>query len=344
LIRLGDHTPGRDNNTQLLRLLAATGVIAFHSRALSGAWSDHPLFRLNGDGNLGSLGVSCFFVLSGFLVTQSWQRRPHLLAFLSARALRIYPGLVVAVMLSIFLAGLSSKIPWDSFLTDPMTIAFARHNALGWRIEYYLPGAFNTNIYPNAVNGSLWTLGVELRLYVGVAVLGFCGILARRRLWAATLVALVALFIAEPQWFPRSIRDSRGGEVALLFALGSLAYVWRERIALSLVVVTVGVATYLWNAGGIVRGAWVSVFIAYSVLVLAYHPRVQLPRLNRGGDYSYGLYVYAFPVQQIIMFHALKLTPVELFVQSFIATLGLAAVSWHFLEHPMLSLKSRFHT
>jgi peptidoglycan/LPS O-acetylase OafA/YrhL len=343
LIRLGDHTPGRDNNTQLLRLLAATGVIAFHSRALTGHWSDHPLFRLNGDVNLGSLGVSCFFVLSGFLVTQSWLRRPHLPAFLSARALRIYPGLVAAVTLSIFLAGLSTKMPWTRFLTDPMTFEYFSHNALGWRVAYLLPDAFKANPYPDAINGSLWTLPVELRMYAGVAILGVCGVLARRRVYAATLVLLIVLFIIKPEWAPLPSRDKVVFNLALLFALGSLAYAWRDRIPLSLVVVAIGIVAYLWNPAGIVRGAWVSVFTAYAVLVLAYHPRVQLPRLNRGGDYSYGLYVYAFPVQQTIMFHATKLTSVELFVQSVVGTLLLAMVSWHFLERPILGLKSRFH-
>ena len=180
MIRLGDHTAGRDNNTQLLRLLAATGVIAFHSRALSGHWNDAPLFRLTGDTNLGALGLNCFFVLSGFLVTQSWLRRPHLPAFLAARVCASIPRCSWLLPCRSCSPAFSSAVPWDRFLTDPMTFAFARHNALGWRVEYLLPGAFKTNPFPNAVNGSLWTLPVELRLYVAVAILGVCGVLARR--------------------------------------------------------------------------------------------------------------------------------------------------------------------
>ncbi len=342
MIRLGDHTPGRDNNTQLLRLLAATAVIAFHSRALTNHWNDDPVQRLTGDTSLGSLGVSCFFVLSGFLVTQSWLRRPHLPAFLAARALRIYPALFAAVALSILLAGLSSALPWKLFLSDPATLEYARHNALGWRVAYFLPGAFKTNPFPDGVNGSLWTLPVELRLYVGVAILGACGILARRGVYAVALAAMVVLFTLKPQWLPLPTRDKQVFELALLFALGSLAYAWRERIPLSLAVVVASIALYLWNPGGIMRGMWCALFTTYAVLVLAYHPWIQAPRLNRGGDYSYGLYVYAFPVQQTIIMHAPGLTPNEVLLQSLIATLLLAAVSWHFLEHPILGLKSRF--
>jgi peptidoglycan/LPS O-acetylase OafA/YrhL len=175
--------------------------------------------------------------------------------------------LIAAVALSIFLGGLSSTLPWDKFLSYPMTRDF------GWRVAYPLPGAFVSNPYPYGVNGSLWTLPVELRLYVGVAILGCCGILARRGVYTIVLATLIT---------------------------------------------------------------------TYTVLVLAYHPRVQAPRFNRSGDYSYGLYVYAFPIQQTIMLHAPRLTTVELLIPAFLVTLAVAAVSWHFLEHPILGLKSRF--
>jgi peptidoglycan/LPS O-acetylase OafA/YrhL len=342
LIRLGDRTPGRDNNTQLLRFLAATAVIVSHCYALTVSWTDDPVYRLTRDTNLGVLGVECFFVLSGFLVTQSWLGRSHLPAFLASRALRIYPALFAAVAVSILLAGLSSAVPWDHFLTDPKTFEFARNNALGWRVSYNLPGAFKTNPYPDAVNGSLWTLPVELRLYVGVAILGAAGALARRDVGAATIVALIVLFSVRPQWLPLPTRGQVVFDLALLFALGSLAYLWRERIPLSLTATAAGIALYLWNPGGAVRGHVVAPFVVYAVLVLAYHPRLQAPLLNRGGDFSYGLYVYAFPVQQFIMHNSPGLSSLGLFIPAFPVTLALAAASWHGLERPALKLKSRW--
>ncbi len=112
---------------------------------------------------------------------------------------------------------------------------------------------------------------------------------------------------------------------------------------MSLVAVAIGMLLYVWNPGGVVRGHWLDVLTAYSVLVLAYHPRAQAPSFNRGGDYSYGLYVYAFPVQQLIVHLVPGLTTIELLIPAFAATLALAAISWHFLERPILGLKSRFH-
>ncbi len=342
MIPLGDRTPGRDNNTKLLRFLAATSVIVFHCYALTDTWTDEPLYRLTSDTNLGALGVECFFVLSGFLVTQSWLARPHVPAFFASRALRIYPALFAAVAVSILLAGLSSAAPWYSFLTDPQTLEFARNNALGWRTSYDLPGAFKTNPYPGASNGSLWTLAVELRLYVGVAILGAAGALARRNAGAAAIIALIALFSVRPQWLPLPTDNQGVFDLALLFALGSLAYLWRERIPLSITAMAAGIALFLWNPGGAVRGHLIAPFVVYAVLVLAYHPRVHTTLLNRGGDYSYGLYVYAFPVQQAILHNSPGLSSLGLFVAAFPVTLALAAASWHGLERPALELKSRW--
>jgi peptidoglycan/LPS O-acetylase OafA/YrhL len=343
-MRLGDCTAGRDNNIQLLRLLAAAGVIAFHSYAFTGQMESDPVWRATSDTNLGALGVKCFFVLSGFLVTQSWLRHPRLPAFVTARVLRIYPALFAAVALTILLAGISSPLPWGRFLFDPVTIDYAWRNALAWQVRFDLPGAFATNIFPGASNGSLWTLPVELRLYVAVAIAGFAGILARRTLWAATFMALVVLFVVKPAWLPLEPNGYGVPELALLFGLGSVTFVWRSVVPLWLPAALAGIMLYAWNPLGIGRGPVATLILAYTVLVLAYHPWLRWRAFNRVGDYSYGLYVYAFPVQQTIASRVPNLSPGELFALSFLATLVLAAASWHALEKPALGLRSRFRT
>ncbi|HEY1461266.1 MAG TPA: acyltransferase [Casimicrobiaceae bacterium] len=344
MIRLGDHTSGRANNTQLLRLLAASAVMFFHSYAFTGRTNDEPLYQLTLHTHFGSLGVKCFFVLSGFLVTQSWLRRSHLPTFAAARALRIYPALFAAVALSILLGSMATIVPWREYMSSPMTISYAWHNALGWHVEYLLPGAFASNPFPNGVNGSLWTLAIELRLYVAVAVFGAIGLLARKRYWAAAFCALLALFSMRPEWLLVKPNELVAHELVLLFALGSLAYAWRDSIPLSIVATLAGVALYAWNPAGSMRGFAFNVLVTYTVLVLAYHPRLQWPPANRLGDYSYGMYVYAFPIQQTIVYRFPGVTVTELFFAGFMVTLATAAASWHFLEKPFLRLKLRFQT
>ena len=341
-MRLGDFTQGRDNNIQLIRLVAAAAVMLFHSYVFTGHMGEDPVFVATGTTDSSVIGVDCFFVLSGFLVTRSWLSRPRLVAFAAARALRIYPALFVAVALSIVLAGAASNVPWRAFVASPVTIDFAWRNAVAWEVRYLLPGAFVDNPYPGAVNGSLWTLPVELRLYIAVLIAGLAGLLSRVDRCAAMLVALVALFAWKPEWLPLDPNTAGVRNLALLFGLGALAYVARDRVPLSLTALAVGVVIVIVNPWGWGRGLWFTLTVAYGTLVLAYHPRIQWRAYNRVGDYSYGLYVYAFPVQQTIVARVPGLTPAELFAVSFAITLGLAAISWHALERPALALKSKF--
>ena len=342
ILRLGDLAHGRNNNFQLVRLLAAAFVVVFHSYALTGRWTQEPLWRLMPETNFGALGVKIFFVVSGFLVTQSWLSRQSVAPFAAARVLRIYPALVAATLLTIVLAGASSTLPWPQFLAHPQTIDYAWRVALGFDMVYRLPGAFPANPFPHDVNGSLWTLPIELRLYVVLLVAGFLGILARRGSWLVIVAALVAVFAWRPEWFPLSPNDKVVRELALLFGLGSLAYVWRASIPVSLAGAAAVVALVAVNPAGIARGALFSPLLAYLVLVIAYHPRLTWHAFNRAGDYSYGLYVYSFPLQQTLMQRFPSLEPAGLLACSLPLGLAVAALSWHALEAPALALKSRF--
>ena len=183
LLRLGDLTGGRDNNILLLRFVAALAVILFHCYALTGRWTDEPLWKAAPELNLGAIGVKMFFVISGFLVTQSWITRQRLDQFVVARVLRIYPALVAATLWTIALAALSSYLPATAFFTHPQTGDYFWRTALAVDTREGLPGAFAGNPFPHAVNGSLWTLPIELRLYLALALAGVVGLVTRRALW-----------------------------------------------------------------------------------------------------------------------------------------------------------------
>ena len=209
---------------------------------------------------------------------------------------------------------------------------------------YRLPGAFPTNPFPHDVNGSLWTLPIELRLYVGAP--------ARRRGGPPRAQRLVArdraragrgLRGAARAGFRCAHDDRVVRELALLFGLGSLAYVWRDAVPVSLVAAAIVIVAVAWNPGGYARGALFAPLLAYVVLVAAYHPRLQWPPFNRAGDYSYGLYVYSFPLQQTLMqrLPAARARPACSRSRCRSAS-RVAAVSWHALERPALALKSRF--
>jgi peptidoglycan/LPS O-acetylase OafA/YrhL len=344
-MRLGALCTGRDNNVQLLRILAAGAVVLFHCYALTNFWIDEPLYRLAPELNLGSLGVKTFFVISGFLVTQSWLARPRLGSFALARALRIYPALIAATLFTIALAAASSTLPLRAFLSDSVTVDYLLRTASGFEVRDRLPGAFAGNPFKDAVNGSLWTLPIELRLYVAIAVAGIVGLLAHRGRW---LVAILVLGFAAIVW-PESLNVALAapgggaiiGQLALLFALGSLAFVFRDAIPISIAATVAAVAFIAWNPIGLGRGPLFDPLLAYVVLVLGYHPRLRAHAYNRVGDYSYGVYVYAFPLQQTLVERIPSLSPLALFALALPCTLAVAIVSWHALERPALAWKSR---
>ncbi len=344
-MRLGDLTAGRDNNFQLIRFLAATAVILFHCYALTDHWTDEPVWRIAPELNLSVLGVGAFFVVSGFLVTRSWLARDRLLPFVAARALRIYPALIGATALTIALAAWSSAVPWRAFIADPRTADYAWRSVLAWDFVVGLPGAYATNPYRDAVNGSLWTLPVELRLYVAIGIAGTAGLLRSRWAWAGAAVALVALFAVKPGWFPIVPNEKSTRTLALLFGLGSIAYVFRSALPVTLAGLAGVVALVAVNPWGAGRGALFPAFLAYAVLVAAYHPRLRWRAFTRLGDYSYGLYVLSFPIQQILIAKLgapMASSPLALFAAAFPLTLLLAALSWHVVEQPALRLKARF--
>lgn len=341
VVLLGPLAASRDNNFPLIRLAAALAVVLFHSYALLMQSGDDPLTRLTGTGDFGALGVHAFFFVSGFLVTKSWNERHGVLRFAAARVLRIYPALVCATLFSIALGAWSSALPLRDFLASSDALAFAR-NAVGFSVRDSIAAAFASNPYAGAVNVSLWTLPIELRLYVGLMILGVLGLLAGRMRPTLALAALCAIVVYAPSLFPiePNMRSTR--YFALLFALGMLAYAWRDRIRLSLAVAVCAVALLLWNPGRWTPGPTYCVLLGYILLVVAYHPRLHLRWVSRMGDYSYGIYVYSFPVQQaVIQMLPGYRTPLLVLLLSLPPIVLVAAASWHLVEQPCLALKRR---
>jgi peptidoglycan/LPS O-acetylase OafA/YrhL len=332
----------RNNNFNLLRFLAAAAVIFWHSYALTGHAAEEPLLKWSGGAiDFGLLGVTVFFIISGFLVSKSFVERRAVGAFAAARVLRIYPALVAATLFSVVLAGALSTLSWPDFLADPETVRFATRNSLGWQTKYFLPGAFLDNPYPRAVNGSLWSVPVELSMYVACAIAGVLTLLYRRMWFNLVFVAGFVIFSARPAWFilHASVRDAR--QLALAFAVGALAWVNRDVIPLSPWTAAAALLLLALNPGHLLGAPFALVLLAYALLTFALHPTLRFAAFNRIGDYSYGLYVYAFPIQQAMMSFKPRLGPFGLFATAFTATLLVAMASWHGMEKPALGLKSK---
>ena len=319
-----------------MRLAAAVAVLISHSFPIAyGSVGVQPLTVLSRDQtNLGSLAVLVFFVISGYLVTRSFDRLPAPHRFVAARALRVIPGLAVALVLSAYGLGAAvTTLPLGGYLADPATARYVLDGlSLAW-MRYSLPGVFESNPAGLVVNGSLWTLEYEVLMYLAVLALGTAHLLRRR---AVLLLWLGAMILS---WRGKGALYTAFGTP---FLSGAMLYLWRDRIPLDgrLALASVAALGATMATGGF-RLAFATAG-AYLVVFLAISPAVRLPDLARQGDLSYGVYVYAWPVQQTAAFLLgpaatwYRVTAVALPV-----ALALAWLSWHLVERPALRLKRR---
>jgi peptidoglycan/LPS O-acetylase OafA/YrhL len=306
------------NSFDLLRLGAAAAVIAFHAAQLAGRtpWSV-------GQVNLGALGVGAFFVISGYLVTDSRLRSGSLRAFLAKRVLRIEPGLIASlIVIALVIGAFATSLPLGEYLRRKEVYVYVVKNTLLYPTAYGLPGVFEYNPVPIVVNGSLWTLRVEFTLYLALGLLGAIGLLKPAVMATAAAFCACAAFIlqAAPGAVPSGFvhLGQIGSQCAFLFFAGALL----RLIDRPLPAWTLGSALLLCTP------AWM-LGLPVVVVWLGNRPLIRLP-----ADLSYGLYIYAFPVQQLLASHGLLSCWTSL-----AATLPFAAASWFLVEAPALRLK-----
>jgi len=294
---------------------------------------------------LPGIGVAMFFVLSGYLVSKSYMGHDSLLAYAEARILRIYPALWANLLLIALVLGPAvSELQWRDYFARDGTWRYLLYNARLFPDIYYgLPGVFPDNPR-TGVNGSLWTLPVEVRMYLIVAAMGVTRVLAHRWLFNLVTVMLVIFYAVAPEDF-FLLDKSRHERLALYFLLGAVTYVNRQQIPITtpgLISVSVPLGLlYFLGIRGTPFNLIFAIWFCYLVLYIAFHPRLRLPDLGRHGDFSYGLYLYAFPVTQCCILWLGADNPWMLLAPVSAITLLLAMASWFLVEKPALTLKGR---
>lgn len=344
-----------ENCFDLLRFIAALMVLISHSFALVGM-REPTVFHYT----LGGLGVNIFFVTSGYLIFQSWQRDASPARYLVRRSLRIFPALGVVLLFTAFVVGpLMSNRTTSAYFLDSDTYRYLGNFYFGGGRG--LPGVFETNPYPKTVNGGLWTLKYEFFMYVCLLGLGILGkwkkILLPIGLSLAIIAsAVLALWISLPaEDFPMALPGLaaltkirfelsstalRFPELACYFLLGSgFAFCRRPAMFQWPIFAALVVAWYVtsgWSASLFLIFA----LVAYGSLTFGNARFPLLTRFGKRGDFSYGIYIYGFVVQQSVSYLLGPSPPwaLSLFL-SFASTLGLAYLSWNLIEAPALKAK-----
>jgi peptidoglycan/LPS O-acetylase OafA/YrhL len=357
-IKLGQQFEPRRNAINAWRLILATGVILWHSFPLTGRHLSYaPAHQL-----LSEVWVDGFFAVSGFLIISSWLSKPRLHYYLAARALRILPGLWVCLLVTAFvIAPISVAIQGGSaakLMLSSAPIAYVLKNSAVIWLQPDVAGTPRGVPWPHGWDGSLWTLLWEVLCYLAVAGLGMAGLLGRRYVipTVLALVLCVSALLPRTSAFGETLPAAQQhvdiatvglvvGAIAarfvVMFLAGALLHQWRSVIPARWSLVVLSVVVVLAASLTPNYRLIAAVPLAYAIIVSSALIRTKRMRLQT--DLSYGVYIYAFPVQQLLVICGLNdLTPILFAIIAALVTLPLAALSWFLVEKPAMSLKRRF--
>ena len=330
----------RANNVGLLRMILALLVIISHSPELiDGNRSREILTRIFGTLSLGEVGVDGFFLLSGYLIAKSFQRSPTVLGYLVKRILRIYPGYVAAFLISVLLVG-----PLAGAARISLGALFAQIQQMALLQRPMAAGVFPGLPYAE-LNGSLWTIAYEFRCYLLVLIAGVFGLLNRRWVCLVLVAAMAVLWLTKLSLGTDILSQVTGNlnlllRFSMVFGCGVLFYLFADRvrytrggaIAAACVLIPAMFLPRIAELGLVTAGG-------YLMFWLAFHARPTIySRFSDRTDLSYGTYLYAWPIQSLLIYYIHGISPWLVALITIPGAVALAALSWHWVERPFMRL------
>ncbi len=339
-----DRTNGIGQGFDTLRIVLSIAILCWHSIVTSyGREAELPFWTNPLTGGIVTSLLPIFFALSGFLVMGSAVRTMSLKVFLAARGLRILPALATEVTMSAVILGslVTTLSPADYFTN----IDFYRYfGSLVGNIQISLPGVFSANPFDNVVNSSLWTIAPEILCYTYIAFVIAAGLLGKPRGLSFLIIAMMVISALSDS-FGLGLREIGGAfrphTLILAFALGNLLFLWRNFIPFSRGLFALCLVTGMALVSHPSLATLATPPLVYVTVYLGLLPLPKIPMLDRG-DYSYGIYLYAMPVQQSFAYAFPQLR--QWYWNILFAlpvTIALAMFSWSRIEKPALRLRKR---
>ena len=338
-----------NNNYDFLRVFAALCITFTHSYNLILKNDDEPLMKLSGNHfDFSFIGLSIFFSISGYLIAKSAVTSPSFKNYIWKRFLRIQPMLILVCLVSILVIGpVFSTLSLNEFFKQESTFTYFRNIMPLFGIQFGLPAVFGNNPAESGVNGSLWTLIVEERLYLIIGILFLFKEYGKALLLILIGILNLLYFVNIVFYGENMIKYFSGQNVfyAIMFLNASFYYLINinfKNTKNSFFYLIILAALLLLSSLIIIEKSLQIILIPLLVLSVA-HIKGKTNKAGKYGDFTYGIYIFSFPVQQMLIAKNIALNnPLKLFGLTILIVSPLAILCWHLLERKMLLLKVRF--
>ena len=339
---IGNVFTGRDNRLTLIRFVLATAVMIEHIFVVPRGIEGGPVVAIHG-WSIGYVAVSGFFILSGFLIAGSLEHRANLPSYAASRALRIFPALLVLAISSTFVIGpFVTTASMPDYWTSAQTWLYPVNVMLFLDTSQGPLGVFGNNPAPGEFSATLWTLRYEVLAYIGAAILFFTGIARGWRAHLAFLVAATVGYLAIGVYWPDSPAIiTLSLRLGSAFLLGMLVYSARDKIPLLPVLALFALPAWYFLGSSPLAETFLNLALASILFWLAFAKLGGLPTFSQMPDWSYGIYIWHYPVMQTLWYFDLARTPLGLLLWSVPITFFISALSWSFVEKPALSWKQK---
>ena len=327
----------------------ATCVLITHSLLLGGYKLEDPLsFLSKNQTDLAEFGVMGFFTLSGFLITASFERTKNVWVFLSHRLLRILPGFWVCLVITacvlaplIFLLS-GRSVSGFQFTGKESAVSYILNNFLLKVRQWSIKDLLNYASYQESLNGSLWSLFPELQCYCFTVVAGILGLFNKNKILLLIFTITILVFFAINFNFSKSFGPtililSPALKLYASYFVGSLLYLYRDQLTLDkkgtlfLFLFTL----MLLKFGGYTL---ISPLLIGMLLINIF----QLFEVKMKYDVSFGVYIYSFPVQQLLFqIFGNRLNVILFIALSFLMSIAAGFLSYILVERPFINLRKR---
>lgn len=347
----------KENSFNIVRLLLAISVVYSHSFILYGSKKTDILVRItNGQIDFGSLAVNGFFIISGFLITQSMLNSKGYIDYLIKRCIRIFPAFLVSLLFCAFVIGpiVSSYSIQEYFFTnnilEPLNFVWKNitMNISGYSWGFH--DVFVNNPFASSVNGSIWTLKHELGCYFIVMIFSFFYVFKNRS--TLLVISIVTLLLAilnikfginvlnlnESYWLLGIAEYNSFIIFSCYFIMGSLIYIYKDKLKVNYRYLLL--CTLLIMLGNKTSNLKIILLLVLPYFLISICLITNIKSVTKYGDFSYGIYIYSFPIQQLIVnYIGQNISLTTYIILSIIISFIFAVVSWRFIERPFLYLK-----